>query len=263
MLVFYGDDSGSSPRDGVCLVGGYLATQSTWFYDIEIPWRRALAEDPQIHYFKAFECEKLVGEFKGWDRLMADEKLERLVGVVASQAVKLREFSSSIRWSEFENSVTGAVRSVYNHPYYFCVHGVVSLIAREYLLEIAKVSGVPTRATRAVAYAFDLQAQQAEMSKQYHHVGETVDSYISSTMGSISFYDDLEVVPLQVSDLIAWHLRRDILKPKRDLGVTRPALVTLRKHYAFETKEARWNPNKLEEFCDKVDAGLKVPHLWD
>jgi hypothetical protein len=247
----------------VCLVGGYVAQPTTWFYDIEVRWKRILGEQPKVGYFKAFECEKLIGEFQGLDRELADQKLNRLVDVVACKGTQLMEFSSSIRWDVFEDCVTGGVRAIYDHPYYFCVHGVVSLIAREYVREIALRTGVVGLAPQRVAYVFDFQAQQREMERQYEHVRETVDEVIASTMGSISFRDDVRAPPLQVSDLIAWHLRREILKPRSDGGATRPALLKLRQSYGFDAKEARWNPGKLKAFCAKVDAGLKIPHLWD
>ena len=260
VLAFYGDDSGSAPRDECFVVAGYLATGNAWFYSLEVPWCEVLQAHPRIAYFKASQCEHLDGEFSNFTRADAERKLESLVGVVskASDLVSdgIMEVSSVIRWCDYKSSVTGMFRDAYPNPYFFCVHGIVSLIAREYL------DAVENPSVR-VAYTFDHQSNlDAEMNKQYCEVKNTVDYRVASTMGRLGFDDDKVCPPLQIADLIAWHVRRDFVKPSKDRGERRPAFTALRNSLRYG-KQAVWNPMKLAEFSRAVNAGSTTSALWD
>lgn len=268
MLVFYGDDSGSSVTGGVCLVAGYLAVGRDWLYDLEIPWNRELARAPAIKYFKAFQSKRLKGEFKGWSDEDAEAKRNALVEVIATQGGRIVEFSSSIRWEDFESSVTGGLRSVYTHPYYFCIHGIVSLIAKEYL------TAVPYP-TQRIAYVFDEQNQhELEMEKQYLDVRNTVHPDVAATMGSISFLDDKDCAPLQIADLLANYMRHDLVAPSDEEQALLPtadrenhqrAASILRKLRSSmrPAKRAQWNPDRLKNLCAKIEAGLKHRTFWE
>jgi hypothetical protein len=254
MLVFYGDDSGSTKKSDVCLVAGYLATSSDWIYDLEFLWHRELARAPSIRYFKAFDCKTLKNEFDGWADEEARLKLDALVAIIAQRGGTMMEFSSSILWGDFESSVTGGLRSVYPHPYYFCIHGVVSLIAKEYLTAVPHVR-------ERIAYVFDEQNQyQAVMEQQYQHVRETVHPHIAATMGSIDFRDDRTCAPLQMADLGAV---RGVIN-ETDQGYHRLAVGILSRLRATigGTKRAQWNPQKLKGLCGQIDAGLRDKTFW-
>jgi hypothetical protein len=76
-------------------------------------------------------------------------------------------------------------------------------------------------------------------------------------MGSISFADDRGCPPLQMADLIAWHVRRDFLNPKNDLGRQRPALRALREKLK-DGRLAIWKPDGLRQFAADVEANPAV-----
>lgn len=258
VFAFYGDDSGSAKRDKFCVVAGYLATTRTWFYDIETPWTRVLENKPGIEYFKSYECETLTKQFARFCRTEADLKRDALVNIIAALAPtdQILEFSSVVARTDYETAVTGKLRDAYPDPYYLCVHGVVSLIARAYL------RSVKYPATRRVAYVFDNQSNlQGRMSKQYNSVRDTAPEPMARTMGSLSFDDDRRCPPLQVADLIAWHIRRDFDKPSNDQGQRRPALCALRKELKGG-ELALWNPDKLRAFSAEIEAGRKAPDFW-
>ena len=121
VLAFYGDDSGSSPQDGLCLVGGYISLGKTWFYDLEVPWVEALKQPPSIDYFKAVECAKQFGQFKYWNQDDCDSKLGLLTDVVTASAGQLVEYSSCIWWKDF-HALSDAVKAVYSHPYHYFLY---------------------------------------------------------------------------------------------------------------------------------------------
>jgi len=257
VFAYYGDDSGSSPNQEVFMVSGYLARAATWFHDVEVPWSRVLANAPSIRYFKSRQCEYLEGEFDGWLRTDADEKRNALIDVVVKLAAKgeIREYSSTIRWDDYNSSVTGGLRAAYPNPYFFCVHGIVSLIAKAYIKE----SGEPPH--DRVAYVFDEQGViETQMAEQYHHVRQTVDSLIAGTMGYFGFDDDKLCPPLQVADLIAYHARRDFLQPAIDKGQQRPEVKALRENTRGEI--AIWNPDKLRAFVIEIETGSRQPNFW-
>lgn len=188
--------------------------------------------------------------------------------MISARGERILEFSSSIRWEDFESSVTGGLRSVYTHPYYFCIHGIVSLIAKEYLAEVS-------HPTRRIAYVFDTQNQyELEMEKQYLDVRDTVHPQIAATMGSISFRDDKECAPLQMTDLLANYMRQDLVAPSSAVQELLPKakrenyrraasiLGTLRSSMR-PAKRAHWNPAKLKALCGDIDAGLKNRTFWE
>jgi hypothetical protein len=253
VLAYYGDDSGSASRDGVFAVGGYLAESPTWFYDLEIPWNEVLNEAPRIKYFKGFECQKLTGQFEGFERDEADAKLDSLVDVIVPSiaSARVHEYGSVIRWDDYNRCITGKLRKAFPNPYFFCFHGLVDLISRAYL----EATETPAR---PVAYVFDHQSNLE--SKAYEHywlVYRHASDGAKRTMGSISFADDRGCPPLQMADLIAWHVRRDFLNPKNDLGRQRPALRALREKLK-DGRLAIWKPDGLRQFAADVEANPAV-----
>jgi hypothetical protein len=154
--------------------------------------------------------------------------------------------------------VTGGLRDAYPNPYFFCVQGVVSLIARSYIDEAAKLNDRPHA---RVAFVLDRQGVlEDRMAEQYRHVERTVHPHIASTMGSLEFRDDRDCLPLQAADLIAYHARRDFVQPAKDGGVQRPEIIALRGNTRGEI--AIWNSHKLKSFVDEIDARGRTPDFW-
>ena len=248
MLAFYGDDSGSHGK-GPFVVAGYLARTGDWF-DIERKWEVALHAEPRLDYFKMGECYWLKGQFEGWDRKIADSKLDSLIDVVCGFTPKMAEVSSVMWWEDYDSIIgTGKFKEVFHSPYFFCLHGVVAEAARRLKDTDEKIH-----------FVLDHQSNlNHDSALQYYRVRETAPKEITRYMGAISHEDDKEFVLLQVADLIAWHCRRDWAKPPQDGGTQRPALVRLRENL-WIGKCARWNAAKVAQLVVDTEEGLAK--LW-
>jgi hypothetical protein len=219
VLVYYGDDSGNHGK-GPFVLGGYLARASDWFH-MENDWAKVLAQPPAIEYFKMSECYWLKGQFSGWDRIPADAKLSSLVAVVERYKGGLIELSSMMDWDEYRSAIgNGPFKNEFHSPYFFCLHGVVSQTTK--VLE--KINS-----QLVVQYVFDHQSNlNHDSAKQYYQVRRYAPKELTRFMGSISHEDDKILKPLQIADLIAWHIRRSFAKPPEDNGHERPELLRLR-----------------------------------
>jgi hypothetical protein len=221
VLAYYGDDSGSHGK-GPFVVAGYLGTTEDWFY-LENEWRKILATAPAITYFKMSECYWLKDEFHYFSRTAANRKLSQFVDAVCLYAPRFAEISSVTNWDEYESAIgDGALQQVFNNPYFFSLHGVIAQVGK-FLKK--------NNAVQPVHFTFDHQSNlNYHSGVQYGLIREKSPKEFIGHMGGISHEDDREFVPLQIADLIAWHVRRDWAKPPEDGGTMRPELKRLRDH---------------------------------
>jgi hypothetical protein len=78
---------------------------------------------------------------------------------------------------------------------------------------------------------------------------------ITSIMGTIGFGDDKQCVPLQCADLLAWHIRRDYIKPAEDHGRCRPEYDRLRRSVSRYTKSIE-NEDGLRLERERLWSGI-------
>jgi hypothetical protein len=246
MLTFYGDDSGSAPRDRCFVLSGYLAHADQWA-KIEREWTAALAEAPAIGYFKMRQCYHLDGEFAGWHQSKANKKLLSLIDVLRPylRRGQLTEISSVLAWETFEEAITGATRQLFHNPYFFLFHSSVS--------EALKL----TPAGQEVAFVFDEQGiLQSDAVQQFNYIKATVPEGLQIKMGALSFDDDRRTTPLQIADLIAWQVRRREMNPSWDRQI-RPEYKKLRNATKANIL-CRYNPAGLRRFCAEIDARVSA-----
>ena len=107
MLQGYFDDSGSSRRESVFVLGGFVSTAEKWraFSD---DWKTKLEESPGLDYFKMSEAASLNGEFgRGWNPALRDQRVFELAEIIARHAL-VRVDSWCYR-EPFDDTIRGIV----------------------------------------------------------------------------------------------------------------------------------------------------------
>lgn len=246
-LRFFGDDSGSH-GSGVFVLAGYLATEHNW-QAISQAWKAALDEEPRVDYFHMGSNYHGDPPFDGWDEGKRTTKRQRMLDVVKQFNTSLVEISSTITWDDY-NSLDSRFREAFPNPYFFCFHGVVSLV-KDWLIKEKPIDG-----QLHVSYTFDI-GSALESRIQDHFFGvRTRYPQFEQYVGGLCFEDDRYLPGLQMADVIAWLLRRDIVKPRQDEGAVRPELLFLRNAYAHDAHTRRWRRDGLHEFWQRTEAKL-------
>ena len=222
MLQAYIDDSKRSDGDRRLYLAGYVNTVDRWLAFNE-DWREALSEGKSIRYFKMRECQSCRGEFKGWGRL--DREIKRF-----SLANVIRKHDP---WSIHVSVSTRSIERLYQNCVPFGFQDPYMMLFIAMAIQIAQIQNF--RADKStVDLIFDQQSQiERSVAALYQGLKEMQSDDLRARMGGMPlFRSDLEVLPLQAADMLAWHVRRET----RD-GEFRPRsremelLISNGKHY--------------------------------
>lgn len=195
LLRAYFDDSGSDGQSPYYVLAGYIATIERWeqFAD---EWHVALADPPSIKYFKAREAFRLKDQFNGFTSDQRDAKVGALQKVLRSNA--LSGFVVAMEQESYDRHVKGKIPQSLDSPYFFCFLGLVELTARV-------ITSVGLKGT--IDFVFDEQG----IEKRARPVFDAFKLWqwpSREVVGNLDWRSDLDELPLQASDLLAWRLRR-------------------------------------------------------
>jgi len=196
MKAFF-DDSGSDDKSPFYVLSGYMSTVGKW--DIfSAQWRTALADPPSINYFHMVDAEALRQEFKDWNPEARDAKVTRLAKVITSNV--RWEISCMLPRALHDSIIRGSAPAKrFENPYFVCYMTLISILSgfKDY-------TGI---GSTGVDVVFDKQAKIMGLVTGLHSELRGIPR-IGSALGSIEFQDDIEALPLQAADFIAWGLRR-------------------------------------------------------
>lgn len=207
-LQAFADDSASEIGDLRLFVAGYLDRAETWaaFSDA---WESGLKEAPGIAYLKMTEANFFDGEFRGWGEDARNKKLLRLAKIIRDFApVSFR--ASLNRKLFFDHLKTVAPRGI-GQPHFVCTFLTTSGVAQ---YSASKGNEIP------IEFIFD---RQDGVSDDFDLFFEFMKRNLPETARRLIvnqpvFRDDKLVRPLQASDMLAWHLRRQHEKGKSEPG---------------------------------------------
>jgi uncharacterized protein DUF3800 len=242
-----------SHGSGVFVLGGYLATEHNW-QAISEAWKVALDEEPRVDYFHMGSNYHGDPPFEDWEESVRIAKRYRMLEVLKQFNASIVELSSTIAWDDY-NSLDSRFRQAFPNPYFFCFHGIVSL-AKDWLVKNDPMDG-PVH----VAYTFDIGSALESRIQDHFFAARARYPQFEQYIGGLCFDDDRQLPGLQMADLIAWLLRRDIVKPKQDDGKTRADLLFLRQHYAHDAQSRKWRGDELHEFWRRTEAKLATLEL--
>lgn len=215
MLTVFVDDSTSDDADKLLVLAGYVHNADAWesFSD---DWQNALDADPRIEYFKMREAESLRGQFLGWDPIAKNAKVHALADVIVKH--KPWSIESYISKAQYERTVGLVVPWDIRHPYLDLFYALVIKVAQWHHSMGLRVP---------VDFVFDEQGQMGtDTAMWYQQIRSQQPPEIQELLASTPvFRDDKKVLPLQASDLLAWHLRRG--KEDRNKSEFRPVAEKL------------------------------------
>ena len=202
-LKAYSDDSGSDGTGRRLFIAGYLHYASTWSIFSEA-WEEELRENPPIKYLHMVEANGLRGQFAGWTTEMRDQKLTGLLRVIRHFRPISFEFSIS-RDDNGTLIVPHAPRGL-GSAHLFGVLQTISGVARAMAQK-----GVTTK----IDFIFDTQdGVSSDIALLWDGLIKSVPKPARKLLASPpQFMNDVDILPLQAADMLAWHIRR-----KHDLG---------------------------------------------
>ncbi|MGV0821097.1 hypothetical protein [Martelella sp. AMO21009] len=197
-LSAYFDDSASDIGRHDLVFAGLVNRNDSW-EQFNAAWRAALAKPPSIEHLKMVEANGLRGQFAGWSRDSRDKKLENLAEVL-DRFRPLWTFDISVSRAEYERHVSPAAPRGLSTPYFAITFGAVSVVAR-YLAS----QGVKT----PLRFMFDEQkGVDKDGALFFDYMLENLDSASRELIQlPIGYGDDRLALPLQVADMLAWHIR--------------------------------------------------------
>ena len=206
------DDSGSEPQSEHFVLAGFLSTADQW-QSIGDEWKKICDTAPRIEYFKMSEAMGLRGQFGGWSRVERDKKVISLSEVIPRSTViqlcavmRYRDFSDTIRHLRIYRTQRDLM---YEHPY---------LLLWLTLLRIFYPQWVRMGFREPVNFVFDRQLGFEEPAivlwrRMVQFAEDSLPAELSNVASNLPcFDDDKEVVPLQLADMHAWAIRRELSK---------------------------------------------------
>jgi len=214
VLQVYADDSGNDGESEVFVLAGFIARAEEWIA-FENKWRKALEKPRSLEYFKMKECAARRKQFDGWSKSDRDAKLLELTEIIKSIAVAC--VYSLVRRSEFEKVFSHVFKS---GPYEFVYWSLVSATLKS--MHYAKIED-------QVDFIFDEQLHLSDkVQSTYSTVLANMPQKLRSLVGGRPIHgSDKKYLPLQASDLLAWHIRRWYHEEKRGRNFDTPTLKIL------------------------------------
>jgi hypothetical protein len=208
VLQAVADDSGNEPPNKFFVFGGFIADSLTWarFSD---QWDIALKEHPRIEYFKMAEANGLRGQFEGWTRSTASEKVEKLSHIAGKYP--LAAIDVSIKHPDFVeliSSIDLPARGLSSDKPY-------PILANQLMVTLGDFQR-RMNVSEKIDIFFDTQLGFDEELHRWWPLfeqlrdEETATNFAEYISGPANFRDEKEFLPLQAADMYVWHKRRHL-----------------------------------------------------
>jgi hypothetical protein len=197
MIQAYVDETGTDGRSPELAFSALICRAEIWakFSD---EWSACLEAPPSIKYFKMGEASGPSGEFYRLSLQQRQTKVKELCHVLAkTEAVEL---SCSMDLAAFDDTWGKTGRRPLSEPYFFPFH-IVNIAVAHQVGDLGE--------TEPYEIFFDEQKIFGTRAKAWYPVIRAFqDEPVKSLMPVEPFFrSDLEALPLQASDLLAWMVR--------------------------------------------------------
>jgi hypothetical protein len=259
------DDSGSEPQSPIFILAGFVAPFGAWL-QFTAEWQALLDKPPKLDYFKMSEAGSLSEQFhrsRGWTDRLRDTRVLELAQVVRKFAVaRIHASMKNAHFTKYITSVPAPERKLaIDSPYV--------LLFTQIILAMA-TAGDQLGLQGACDFIFDEQgAFGREALDWWPNFKQLVNaqrrSDIAKLVGSRPiFRDENEFLPLQASDLYAWHIRKHSELTKGGLVV--PANVVLRQFDNMPAIGRNYGEAELQRLRNHLLEGGKIfaannPHI--
>ena len=200
MVQAYVDESGGKGQGSVFVFSALVSSVDHWQAFTEA-WQACLDESPSVRYFKMNEAANLNGQFARFKKTERNEKVHKLCRIIATS--QLMEHHVVTKLSEFSEVMGEHAAGPMAHPYFFPFHMVILALAWE-------LGGAGLEEKFEIF--FDEHVIFGPRAKAWYPVIlATIDDpeMLAIMPTEPLFRSDLEVLPLQASDLTAWLHRRE------------------------------------------------------
>lgn len=238
MLTAFFDDSGTHRKGPFCVLAGYIANADQWkaFSD---EWDTELRSEPKLAHLKMSQANVKDGPFRGWDTLAIERKVTRLAEIINRHAIG--GIAVIVSNEAYRKIAEGYLPSTMDHPYWLCYSKIV--------METLEVYGREGNGEK-INFVFDTQGEGYErrallMHDNWREIFEA--SPYGNLLGSLTFGNDLELMPLQAADMLAWHVRRHADRKVKQSPEDRPLNDVLAKTSIVLTA---WQPQEISDFVD-------------
>lgn len=240
MLSAYIDDSGNSERPAFVLAG-FVSTPPKWeaFSD---EWRNILDMNPGVPYFKASEAFGLSGAFHRMPTHLRDEKVMLLAGAIKRHAqfgvVTMINYDTAKRYFLTEKGGMFAAAQFINFV------GIVHAIADG---SIAYANGQRTTVVldHGILKGLARKALTGELGWARKRLREYLDWPPIER-------DDLDALPLQAADMLAWSCRKVAVKLRQQGAMPPIALAAIESLHPLPLQKLIWNAAKLQKMADQI-----------
>lgn len=215
-------------------VAGYLANYSTWLH-LDWEWRDLLAKW-KIRYFKASECEYLIGEFLKYrsvpngptapmtdaDKNIARRAKTEFVDVVCKFKSDLCGIGTVLIQKDFDRLIgenKKALRIFGDKPYYICLQLSLAGMAKELVQDNDSFAG-----KHYIKPIFDSSQEYEGRVKALYDSFKKKNPSSEAIFLPLDYESDIDTPALQVSDLLAYEVRKHLLGQHFDNRKPRVAL---------------------------------------
>jgi hypothetical protein len=225
MYGAYFDESDESP--GFSLAG-FSASYSTW---VALYWKwQALLADWKVKYFKASECENLLGQFAQYRDCPSDLKStlgrherDRMVEIktqfidaICGQSDDLQGYGATVALGDFDRLIcenAKARRYLRDKPYYICFQ-LCMVAAATPAREVNKFRRSSDRIY--IKPIFDSHEEYSGMAKEMFDQFVKKNPLSGEVLFPVDYEDDVTTIPLQVADTLAYEARKFLTMKIRD-----------------------------------------------
>jgi hypothetical protein len=198
ILQAYIDESGSRNQDACLVLAGFIspAEEGAAFSD---EWQVCLGSPPTLRYFKMREAAKNpTGAFKNWRRDAVRDKVRALVEIIKRHAKTAIHCTTPIR--AFDEILGKDFAGPFTNPYIHSFGAILAGIGWEAIDQKAE----------KLDLIFDEQDKYATLIKSvYPIIKEKFDPDLRQILPfEPMFKSDLDFLPLQAADMIAWLFRK-------------------------------------------------------
>lgn len=193
----YIDDSGNS-EPPLYVLAGFINRVNSWIKFTD-EWQSVLDVSPRLEYFKMQEANSLEGQFAHWSASRRDERVNALIDVITNN--KPQAVCSVINYENCQRHFNGHPWGQYSIPHFLNIHSLMAGIASQFA---AKQPGSKT------TFVFDKSILKGHIKKTLDFVWENVPAVLKPFIEwPPTEKDDVDVLPLQAADMLAWKIRRD------------------------------------------------------
>lgn len=197
MLQAYIDDSTSESGEKFFYLAGYIASTSTWELFTK-DWDQSLAAFQTIKHLHCVDANALKNEFNDFAPHQRDKKLMQLGRVIN----KYKPLSIECRVSKklYDEVVRPNAPYFLRTPYFICFYGIINS-----LFNFLKAQNL----MHPVSFIFDDQGNLGNQTALWKDYIMSLHPEVDGKLLDIQFKNDQLAPPLQASDMLVWHLRRE------------------------------------------------------